>query len=177
LHETTAAIAETRPKIAAGDTQIKQGAAETQPQSVGATSTQANPEADKAGEQAQQRLSANNDRAASLAPVLRSEPAAKLAPPAADAARAQAERFVTNGDRYLAQGNIVIARQYYLRAADLGVASAAVKLAATHDPHEMAQLGVVGLAANPEEAKRWYQRAALLGAVEAEARLRRLEAR
>ena len=177
LHETTAAIAETRPKIASGDTQLKQGAAETQPQSMGTTSTQANPEADKAGEQAQQRLSANNDRAASLAPVVRSEPAIKLAPPAADGARGQAERFVTNGDRYLAQGNIVIARQYYLRAADLGVAIAAVKLAATHDPHEMAQLGVVGLAANPEEAKRWYQRAAQLGAVEAEARLRRLEAR
>jgi hypothetical protein len=52
-----------------------------------------------------------------------------------------------------------------------------VKLAATHDPNEMAQLGVVGMIANPDEARHWYQLAALFGAVEAEARLRRLEAR
>ena len=180
LQETIGAIAETRPKNPAGDTQLKQGAAnaaETQSQTVGVTSPQANPEADKRGDQAQPRLSANNDRAASLAPGSHSEPAIKLAPPAKDAARAQAERLVTNGDRYLAQGNIVIARQYYLRAADLGVASAAVKLAATHDPHEMAQLGVVGMTTNLQEAKRWYQRAQILGAAEAEARLRRLETR
>jgi hypothetical protein len=131
----------------------------------------------RADPQPQRGLSANSDRTASLTPDSRFGPAGNLAAPAADGARAQAERFAMNGDRYLAQGNIVIARQYYLRAANLGVASAAVKLAATHDPHEMAQLGVVGMIANPDEARRWYQRAALLGAVEAEARLRRLEAR
>ena len=177
LHETTAAIAETRPKNAADGVQLKEGAAGTQPQTVAAASARANPEAHKTGEQVQQSLGANNDRAASLAPVSRSEPATKLEPPAADAPRAQAERFVKNGDRYLAQGNIVIARQFYLRAADLGAANAAVRLGETHDPHELARLGVVGLAANPAEAKRWYQRASLLGAAEAEARLRRLEAR
>ena len=177
LHETTAAITEARPRIAVGEAQPKQEATQTQPQIVAAASARATSEAHKTGEQAQQGLRANSDRAASLTPTVRSEPAANLAPPAADTARAQAERFATNGDRYLAHGNIAIARQYYLRAADLGLASAAVKIAITYDPHEMAQLGVVGMTANPEEARRWYQRAALLGAVEADARLRRLEAR
>ncbi len=176
-HETTAVIAETRSELAPDDAQLKQGATQTQPQIVAAANARTTSEAHKTGEQAQQGLSANSDRAASITPNSRSEPAGNLAAPAADGARAQAERFAMNGDRNLAQGNIVIARQYYLRAANLGVASAAVKFAATHDPHEMAQLGVVGMIANPDEARRWYQRAALLGAVEAEARLRRLEAR
>jgi TPR repeat protein len=80
--------------------------------------------------------------------------------PQTDAARAQAERLVGRGDQYLAQGNIVVARQYYLRAADQDDARAALKLAETYDPNEIERFNVVGLAANPAEAKRWYQRAA-----------------
>jgi hypothetical protein len=81
-------------------------ATQTQPQIVAAASARATSEAHKTGAQAQQGLSANSDRAASLKPDFRSEPAANLAPPAADAARAQAERFAMNGDRYLAQGTL-----------------------------------------------------------------------
>lgn len=177
LQETTAAIADTRPKSMADDAQLKERAAGTQPLPLTVARERADPEAHQTGQQVRQSLGANNNLKASLAPASGLELETKLAPPATDAARVQAERLVTNGDRYLAQGNIAIARQYYLRAADLGVASAAVKLAVTYDPYEMAQLGVVGMIANPDEARRWYSRASRLGAVEAEAKLRRLEMR
>jgi TPR repeat protein len=104
------------------------------------------------------------------------DPATSNAVPEA-AHRKQAERLLSRGELYMIQGNVVVARQYYQRAAEMGVANAAIKLAETHDPHELPRLNLVGLAANPAEAKRWYQRASALGAAVADARLRRLEVR
>ena len=85
-----------------------------------------------------------------------------------------AQRLVEIGDRHMAQGNIAIARQYYIRAANLGLAIAAMKMAETQDPNELARWNVRGLKPDPADAKRWYQRALELKASEAEARLRRL---
>ena len=87
---------------------------------------------------------------------------------------AQLERLVERGDSYLDQGNIQGARQFFLRAAQSGLAAAAFKLAETHDPHELARRNVRGLKPDPAEAKRWYTRASDLGASEAKARLGRL---
>jgi hypothetical protein len=86
----------------------------------------------------------------------------------------QAERLVRQGDRYLAQGNIVIARQYFLRAADLGLAMAALKIAETYDPNELTRFNVYGVKPNLAEARRWYQRAIELDMPEAQARVQRL---
>ena len=71
----------------------------------------------------------------------------------------QAKRLVRQGDRYLAQGNVAVARQYFVRAANLGLAMAALKIAETYDPNELARLNVYGLKPNLAEARRWYQRA------------------
>jgi TPR repeat protein len=87
---------------------------------------------------------------------------------------AQLERLLERGDRYLDQGNIQSARQFFLRAAQSGLAAAAFKLAETHDPHELARRNVRGLKPDPAEAKRWYARASDLGVSEAKARLGRL---
>jgi hypothetical protein len=89
----------------------------------------------------------------------------------------QAERLVRQGERYLAEGNIAIARQYFARAANLGLARAALKMAETYDPNELARLNVYGLKPNPAEARRWYQRAFELDMPEAQARLQRLGTR
>jgi TPR repeat protein len=86
----------------------------------------------------------------------------------------RAKRLVELGDRHVAQGNIAIARQFYIRAADLGLAIAAMKMAETQDPNELARWNVRGVKPDPAEAKRWYQRALELKASEAEGRLRRL---
>jgi TPR repeat protein len=86
----------------------------------------------------------------------------------------RAQRLVELGDRRIAQGNIAIAREYYKRAADLGFAIAAMKMAETQDPNELARWNVRGIKPDPAEAKRWYRRAMELKASGAEARLRRL---
>ena len=68
------------------------------------------------------------------------------------------------------------ARLFYERAADAGLAQAAMSLAATFDADELAKLQVRGIQADAKEARRWYERARQLGAAEAEQRLRRLGA-
>jgi TPR repeat protein len=50
-------------------------------------------------------------------------------------------------------------------------------LATSYDPNELAKLKVIGLQANAAAARKWYDRAAELGAAEAGERLRRLGAR
>jgi DnaJ domain len=97
--------------------------------------------------------------------ALPSPPAAVTSTPsktADPAARAQAERLVGQGDRQFANGNIAIARQYYARAADLGFAPAAIKLADTFDAKVLARHDVHGVRPNPAEVEKWRRRAAEL---------------
>jgi curved DNA-binding protein CbpA len=79
------------------------------------------------------------------------------------AARAQAERLVGQGDRQFANGNVAIARLYFARAADLGFAPAAIKLAETFDAQVLARHGVHGVRPDPAQAEKWRRRAAELG--------------
>ena len=81
---------------------------------------------------------------------------------------------MNRGNEQLGQGNVVVARQYYLRAAQAGLAAAAFKLAETHDPYELVRLNVHGLMPDLAEAKRWYAKALHLGVPEAKTRLSRL---
>jgi len=109
------------------------------------------------------------------APVLTDPPNWKGRPAApSKEVRAEAERLVSRGERHLADGNFTIARQYFLRAAELGRAIAALKMAETHDPQALGGINVRGLMPDPAEAKKWYERALELGAPEAQARLQRL---
>jgi TPR repeat protein len=86
----------------------------------------------------------------------------------------RAEKLVVQGERFLAQGNVAIARQFFQRAADAGFAPAAIRLAATYDPGELARLQVQGVVPDRAEAKKWYERARELGAMEADERLAKL---
>lgn len=103
-------------------------------------------------------------------------PATARAPVLSPADRETAERFITRGERESEQGNVAMARQFYLRAAQMGVARAALLLAATYDPRELARSGVQGVQPNLAEARKWYEKARELGAPEAEERLARLGA-
>jgi hypothetical protein len=86
----------------------------------------------------------------------------------------RAEKLVAQGERFLAQGNVAIARQFFQRAADAGFAPAAIRLAATYDPGELARLQAQGVVPDRAEARKWYERARELGAEEAEERLAKL---
>jgi TPR repeat protein len=56
----------------------------------------------------------------------------------------------------------------------MGLPQAALRLGATFDPAEIPALRATGLAADPKEARVWYERARELGAAEATSRLSRL---
>jgi TPR repeat protein len=107
------------------------------------------------------------------APVPVAPPAAALAP----ADRERADRLMKRGDDQMREGDVSAARLFYQRAADVGYAPAAMALAQTFDPDELARLGVRGLQPDLASARRWYERARDLGAADAGERLRRLGAR
>ena len=85
--------------------------------------------------------------------------------------------LLSRGNDQLQHGNVAAARLYYQRAADAGLAQAALALASTYDPEELVRLRVVGLQPDRELARRWYERARELGASEAERRLKRFGAK
>jgi hypothetical protein len=91
--------------------------------------------------------------------------------------RDQAEKLLSRGDRHVTDGNIAIARQFFVRAAELGLPVAAWRMAETYDPTVLARANVRGLVADPVEARKWYERALELGMPEANARLQRLDTR
>ena len=99
------------------------------------------------------------------------EPASPPAPARTPADREAAEKLVSRGERDLAQGNVAQARQFFLRAAQAGLARGAFLLASTYDPRQLERMGAVGVQANVAEARKWYMRAAELGAPDAAERL------
>jgi hypothetical protein len=104
-----------------------------------------------------------------------SGPGLRLAPSMTPEDRDRAMRLLQKGEEHLADGNIAAARLMFERAADVGLAQAAMALAATFDASELALLSVRGgIQPDAKEARRWYERAQQLGAAEAEPRLRRL---
>jgi len=75
---------------------------------------------------------------------------------------ADRERFakmIVRGEHELEAGNVSIARQFFLRAADGGLARGALLLAWTYDKNEFARLRIQGVTPNRELADKWYQRA------------------
>lgn len=68
----------------------------------------------------------------------------------------QAENLVHTGD-------LSGARVLLQRAAEGGSADAALELAGTFDPKVLRELGAIGIAPDPERARKWYERAAALG--------------
>jgi TPR repeat protein len=90
--------------------------------------------------------------------------------------RERALKFVKRGSEELAEGRVASARLLFERAADMGLAQAAMALAATYDAAELNQPHLRNVLPDPAEARRWYERAQTLGSAEAGARLQRLGA-
>jgi hypothetical protein len=121
---------------------------------------------------------------AAAAPPLVTAGAKGVAPPKASkpapvpvldpASRAMALKFVKRGDEELADGRVAPARLLYERAAEMGLAQAAMALAGTYDAAELDKPHLRNVQPDPVQAKRWYERAGALGAAEAAARLQRL---
>jgi hypothetical protein len=120
-------------------------------------------------------------RAPQTVPAGRPEPGPPAASPSTvalmPADRDRALALLRKGEEQLAQGLVAPARLLFERAADLGLAEAAMALGATYDAVELDKPNLRGIGADAKEAKRWYERAAELGATEADLRLRRLGAK
>jgi len=95
-----------------------------------------------------------------------------VAPPVADAAEIAA--LVKRGQDFMQSGDIVSARLMLRRAASTGDAQASLLLGASFDPVVLRDLGVLGFAPDPAQARSWYERAADAGSPEAMRRLERL---
>ena len=100
--------------------------------------------------------------------VLPSAPAlvAPAPPPSDEAAKLCAEGLVA-----LADGRIASARAFLERAVDAGDARALLVLGDTWDASRLAQLGAVGIQADPARAHDYYARAVAAGVPEARQRL------
>jgi hypothetical protein len=85
--------------------------------------------------------------------------------------------FISRGNEQLGQGNVAAARLFFQRAADAGLAQGALALAATYDPSELDRIGARFVQPDTQIARKWYQRARQLGALEAEERLEQLGSR
>jgi hypothetical protein len=79
--------------------------------------------------------------------------------------------LMKQGEQLIAAGDVATARTVLQRAADAGDANAAMALGATYDPNVLARLGVVGVNAELEKARSWYQKAETLGSPDARRRL------
>jgi hypothetical protein len=96
-------------------------------------------------------------------------PAGSKAPRALDSN--EIKLLIKQGEQFAAAGDLVSARVVLQRAAQAGDATAAMALGATYDPIVLAKIGVVGLSADVEQARSWYQKAESLGSSEATLRL------
>jgi len=74
----------------------------------------------------------------------------------------------------IVNGDLVAARLLLQRAADANDAEATLALAATYDPYVLRKLKVYNLAADPEMARAWYEKARKLGSSAASRRLEML---
>ena len=90
--------------------------------------------------------------------------------------RERALKMVQRGNELIASKDFSAAQHFYKRAADIGLPEAALALARTYDPGELARSGAVGLRPDPEMARNWYEKARALGLTEADAYLGRLSA-
>jgi hypothetical protein len=71
--------------------------------------------------------------------------------------------LLNRGKAFLNEGDVVSARLVLRRAAEAGSAEAALALGASFDPLIIKQTGAVGVRADAEQARQWYQKAAALG--------------
>ena len=108
--------------------------------------------------------------------MLPAEASIQTAPPVSTAPRINDEGMANlpSGRTFLIIGDVTAARLAFRRAAERGDAQASLALGGTFDPLVLKSLGAVGVAADPAQARGWYQKAAELGSRDARQRLNQL---
>jgi hypothetical protein len=109
------------------------------------------------------------------APAATLIPQPNAATPAKPAISAEATGLLEKGDTLFQSGDLVMARQFYERAFDMGAPAGAYGVARTYDPTVFRQMNVRGLEPDPSAALQWYQKAKAAGIEEAEAAMAPLQ--
>jgi len=102
------------------------------------------------------------------------EDIARSLPPAGKLDAERMAWLVRRGAELMQMGDFSAARLLLRPAAEAGDPQAALMLGSTFDPAIVADLGVRGLAPDPDIARAWYQRAVASGSTEATRRIERL---
>jgi hypothetical protein len=100
---------------------------------------------------------------------------ASAGPPIRKLGPSDVELFMNKGQQYMAVGDVAAARVIFERAAEAGGAGAALAMGTTYDPLVLKTIGALGITADPDKARSWYEQAQDLGSPEALQALRRLE--
>jgi len=82
--------------------------------------------------------------------------------------------LLKRGKDLLTTGDLAAARLLLRRAAEAGSAEAAMALGATFDPAVLRRLKAIGAAADPDRARKWYEKAVALGSTAASEQLANL---
>jgi hypothetical protein len=96
--------------------------------------------------------------------------------PIKPAPSAEVTGLLGKGDMLMKTGDLIIARQFYSRAFQLGAAEGAMGVAKTYDPAVFAEMKVQGITPDAAKAAEWYEKAKAAGVTEAEAALSTLSA-
>jgi len=103
-------------------------------------------------------------------------PAAKPFEPITPVVSAEVTGLLQKGDMLMKTGDLIIARQFYSRAFELGAADGAMGVAKTYDPATFVELKVQGITPDAAKAAEWYEKAKVAGVTEADAALTSLSA-
>lgn len=96
--------------------------------------------------------------------------------PIKPALSAEVTGLLGKGDMLMKTGDLIIARQFYNRAFQMGAPEGAMGVAKTYDPTVFAEMKVQGITPDAVKAAEWYEKAKQAGVTEAEAALTTLSA-
>ena len=103
-------------------------------------------------------------------------PVTKSIAPAKPALTGEMTGLLQKGDMLMKTGDLIIARQFYSRAFQLGAADGAMGVAKTYDPATFVELKVQGITPDAAKAAEWYEKAKAAGVTDADEALTSLTA-
>ncbi|MFO1034725.1 MAG: hypothetical protein U1E15_11830 [Hyphomicrobiales bacterium] len=89
-------------------------------------------------------------------------------------ASSDGQQFLDQGNEMMNNGDVIAARQYFIKASEQGLAEGAYGAGRTYDPSVFAELKIEGLQPDKAKAADWYRKAAAGGAVNAKDALEKL---
>ena len=105
-----------------------------------------------------------------------SAPVQKTFEPIKPALSPEVTGLLGKGDILMKTGDLIIARQFYSRAFQMGAAEGALGVAKTYDPAVFAEMKVNGITPDAAKAAEWYEKAKAAGVAGAEEALTTLTA-